>query len=131
MTIVQKYEKWTPVDSIPNRMYCEGIHDDYEGFRILLKGEESTSPMLRLMFDCVLVYRNVNEGAMLKTLDSIRSRELFPLYIVQNSNWVDWFQKESYHTFNNNQIIHYSIMTHDDIIDVLSENPPTVEWLNR
>ncbi|RJP74811.1 MAG: hypothetical protein C4522_22120 [Desulfobacteraceae bacterium] len=131
MTNSPKYKKWTPVDSIPKRMFCEAIHDDYEGFRILLKGEDPTSPMLRLKFDSVLLYRNIDEGAMLKTLDSIKDREIFPLYIVHNSKWIEWFHEESHNMFIGNEIVHYSIMTPDDVIDILSENPPNVEWLNR
>jgi hypothetical protein len=131
MANAPKYEKWAPVDSIPNRMYCEAIHDDYEGFRILLKGEDSASPTLRLKFDSVLMYRNMDEGAMLKTLHAIKDRELFPLYIVKNSTWIEWFHEESYNTYTENEIIHISIITPDDVIDILSENTPDVEWMNK
>jgi hypothetical protein len=131
MATIPKYEKWTPIDSIPKRMYCEAIHDDYEGFRILLKGEDSTSPMLRLSFDSVLLYRNMDEGTMLRTLDSIKNREIFSLYTVHGSSLIEWFHKESYNMFSEKEIIHYSIMTPDDVIDILSENQPNVEWVNR
>ena len=126
-----KYQKWIPVESIPTRMYCEAVHDDYEGFRILLKGEDPKSPVLRVSFESVLSYRNIDEGNLLRTLDLIRDREIHPLYTVQNSSWLKWFHEESYNIHVNSDIVHYSIMTHDDCIDILSEFEPTVEWLNK
>ena len=125
-----RYIKWVPIDSIPNRMYCEAIHDDYEGFRILLKGENSRSKTLRMFFESILAYRNVDEGYMLRTLESIKDREIFPLYTVHNSIWLRWFHEESYNIVSNKMITHYSIVTPNDIIDILSEFEPIVEWLN-
>jgi len=99
MSSTPEYKKWTPVDSIPKRMYCEAIHDDYEGFRILLRGEDLTLPMLRLSFESVLLYRNMDEGSMLRTLDLIKDIEIFPLYIVDNSDLMNWFHEENYNLF--------------------------------
>jgi len=31
-----KFKKWTPIDSLPQTLYLEGLYDDYEGFRLLL-----------------------------------------------------------------------------------------------
>ena len=126
-----KYEKWMPVESIPRRMYCEAVHDDYEGFRILLKGEDPNSSVLRVSFESVLAYRNIDEGSLLKTLDLIKDREIHPLYIVRDSSWLYWFHEESYNIHANNDIVHYSVMTPNDCIDILSEFEPTVEWLNK
>lgn len=45
------YEPLELFPKLPQPKYVEGIHDDYEGFRILLRGEDLASPMLRLMFN--------------------------------------------------------------------------------
>jgi hypothetical protein len=65
------FKKWEPLKNIPRILYCEGIHDDYEGFRILLIGENERSPVLRIMFDAARSYRNTDEGDLLKTIASM------------------------------------------------------------
>lgn len=125
------YQKWIPIHSIPERLFCEAIHDDYEGFRILLRGEALHSPMLRISFESVLAYRNIDEGSLLKTLNLLKDCEPSSFYLVQNSTWLVWFHEESYGMYEDRHIVHYAIFTSHDCIDVLSEYEPVVEWLNE
>ncbi len=125
------YQKWTPLESIPDRLHCEAIHDDYEGFRILLRGEEANSRTLRLVFESPLAYRNIDEGSLLRTLNLIKDREKSSLYIVGNSPWVKWFHEESLGIYEGRKLIHYALITANDCIDVLTEFEPQVEWLNK
>jgi hypothetical protein len=123
------YKKWEPLKDIPRRLYCEGIHDDYEGFRILLR-ENDRSPVLRIMFDTVRSYRKSDEGDLLRTIASINDPSRSSLFIVDNSSWVKWFHEETYDIHKDRDIKHFAIYTPDDCIDVLSEFEPKVEWLN-
>lgn len=56
--------------------------------------------------------------------------EIFPLYKVQNSDFLSWFHNESYDSYNDRNIVHYAFFCQDEIIDILSEFEPAVEWLN-
>ena len=51
------FKKWEPLPGLPEEMYLEGLHNDYEGFRLLLKGDGDQAKMLRITFDPVLAYR--------------------------------------------------------------------------
>ncbi len=63
---MQKIIKWNPFSSKKTEsIYCEGLHDDYEGFRILLTAEEKASDMLRLSFENALYYQNRDESYLL------------------------------------------------------------------
>lgn len=124
------FKKWEPLKNIPRILYCEGIHDDYEGFRILLVGENERSPVLRIMFDAARSYRNADEGDLLKTIASMDDPGSSSLFIVDNSSWVKWFHEETYNIHKGRDIKHYAIYTPNDCIDVLSEFEPRVEWLN-
>ena len=125
------YIKWNPIDSLPDCLYLEGLHDDYEGFRVLLRGVDIHSRMLRIAFDLPLFYRNIDEGSFLKTLHAITEQERWALYTVENSSLISWFQEESYGViYRNRQIVHYAILTPNDCIDILSEHEPHVGWLN-
>jgi hypothetical protein len=129
----EKLIKWSPVEGIPKVLYVEGLHDDYEGFRILLKGEGSKSRMLRITFDPALAYRNVDDGDRLKSLSEWAGDEDWSLFTIENSAFIDWFIDENhpkYDRYDRENIVHYSIMTPNDIVDVISEFKPKVEWLN-
>lgn len=123
------YKKWQPLKDIPRVLYCEGIHDDYEGFRILLR-ENDRSPILRIMFDAVRSYRKSDEGDLLRTIASISDPGRSSLFTVENSSWVKWFHEETYDIHKDRDIKHFAIYTPDDCVDALSEFEPKVEWLN-
>jgi len=84
--------------------------------------------MLRIAFDSALSYRNIDEGDLLITM----SEELggWSLYIVTDSGFLQWFNHESQNIHKSDEIVHYSIYTPNDCLDVLSIFPPVVEWLN-
>ncbi|GBC59932.1 hypothetical protein DENIS_0874 [Desulfonema ishimotonii] len=125
------YQKWEPIRLTHKPLYCEAVYDDYEGFRILFKGEDKTSPMLRVSFESVLTYRNIDEGDYMHTLDLIDNESGHPFYIVNNSSLVKWFHKESYGIHEDTIITHYAFYTSNDCIDVLSSFEPKVGWLNK
>ena len=53
-----KIKKWVPFEDLNfDRWYCEGLHDDYEGFRVLLTGEEKPEPIVRLLFEYVYFFK--------------------------------------------------------------------------
>lgn len=124
------FKIWRPIDSIPSLLYCEGIHDDYEGFRILLTGENKTDSMLRLLFESPRSYRNTDEGDLLRTISSISHPESATLFIVEKSSWIEWFHEETYGIHKDKELVHYAIFTPNDCIEVLSEFEPLVEWLS-
>lgn len=126
-----QYKKWIPLEKIPSRLHCEGLHDDYEGFRILLKGDDPNSSMLRITFNAVLVYRNIDEGDLLLTIQTRPDLGHSALFTVENSTWLEWFHGESCEIHERETIVHYAIYTSNDCIDVLSAFEPTVEWLNE
>ncbi|MCI5141352.1 MAG: hypothetical protein D3909_06440 [Candidatus Electrothrix sp. ATG1] len=96
-----------------------------------MKGEEVNSPLLRITFDPALTYRNIDEGSLLRSLEWADGQANYPLFIVENSDWVEWFHKESCGTYEESNIIHYAIITPNDCIDILAEFEPKAEWLTK
>lgn len=122
--------KWQPIDNIPDRLYLEGLYDDYEGFRLLLRSENSQEGIIRIRFDAHLAYRNTDESERLQTLNNhIQLCGHWPLFIVEESDFTEWLIVESYVIRNATDIVHYMIVTPNDIVDVLSVEAPVVEWL--
>lgn len=123
------FEKWIPIDNLAGTLYLEAIHDDYEGFRLLLKGGAEQDKVLRITFDPALSYRNTDEGDLLKTINT-QNFGGWSLYVVSNSDYLRWFSEESHGVHEGEDIIHYAIYTPNDCLDILSSYPPKVEWLN-
>ena len=131
MEKTEYYKKWVPIQDIPSALYVEALHDDYEFFRILLKGKDSQSKMLRIFFDSIYAYRNVDESYRLRTWNFFEGDRPSSLYTVDNSIWLKWFHEESQEVYIDRPITHYAIYTGQDCIDILSEFEPSVEWLNE
>ncbi len=121
---------WLPLEDFPSSMYIEAIHDDYEGFRILLRGESPASKMLRVTFEDYLSYRNTDESYLLKVWHSNKKEVLGKVfYTVANSSYVDFFCEMTGGFYPDLKLTHYAIYTVSDCIDVISTVPPTVGWL--
>lgn len=127
----QVFTLWKPIDDLPKPIYIEAIHDDWEGFRILLRGSDPTLSMLRITFESHLSYRNTDESYLLKIWNSME-KELAGenFYIVENSSYIDFFNEMTGNMYSDWQVKHYAIYTISDCIDVISTNPPIVEWLD-
>ena len=126
----EEYLDWRPVEGVPARIHCEAIHDDVEGLRILLHGDDPSGPTLRLRFESVVGYRNINESYRLRTWGQLDMSSRSPLLRVRNSQWVDWLAEEAGGVFEPANVTHYAVFTSEDCIDIASEFAPTVEWLN-
>jgi hypothetical protein len=125
----QHFVKWEPVQGLPTPLYCEALHDDWEGFRVLLRGEDPRSRLLRITFPSPASYRNTNESYLLRTWSEARDRPLCSLLNVLNSEWLAWLRAENGPVVEGRSFVHYAILTPEDCIEVLSEHPPSVEWL--
>lgn len=86
--------------------------------------------MLRLVFESPVAYRNINESYRLKTWAILDMKALPSLLTVENSTWVQWLVEEAYGVIRAETLVHYAIYTPEDCVDVVTEFPPTVEWLN-
>lgn len=127
----QRFQAWKPIDGAPPRLYLEAVHDDYEGLRFLLQGEDRTGPMLRLTFESPIGYRNINESYRSRSWASVSDmKSLSTLLIVENSEWVQWLVEEAGGVLRVEALTHYAIYTPEDCIDIVTEFPPTAEWLD-
>ena len=128
---IELFEPWSPIENLPFVAYLEALRDDYEGFRILLRGKEAHAPVFRIAFESVVAYRNVNESFRLATWAAIGNMGKLPTFLtVENSRWIEWLVAEAGGVLRADALTHYAIYSPEDCIDIVSEFPPEVEWLN-
>ncbi len=128
-----KWKKWMPMDGIPSTMYMESLVDDREGVVLSLKDDRSDKKKLTVNFEGgVLSYKNTDEGSllgMLHYLDQHYGADFYSnwtLFEVENSEYIDWFLRESSGIYSKEKIKHYVFLTSDDVIEILSTYPPKV-----
>lgn len=123
--------KWNiSLVDFPKTIYIEGLYDDYEGFRVIVRGEKS-SRLYRISFDNYYIgYRNFDESERIKSIPEfpMNSRE-WCLFKSQNSDFINWLVEESCGIQSKGDITHYYIMTPNDIVEILCLKEPKVELL--
>ena len=111
---------------------CEGLLDDYEGFRILTRGEARSAPMYRISFEAVESYCSVEESSCIN--DTRRKPGLTQsgwCFQVENS----WFLKE-FHEISSGirkdfDYRHFAFYFANQCIDVIAFGEPIIENLNE
>lgn len=89
-----------------------------------------TSPdsrRFKIKFDSVLSFQVTDESWAAP--DKKAEGTFGPICVLDKSEFLDYIKKTTYDQIYENYT-HYSVMTSDDIIDVISTEPPIVEELN-
>jgi hypothetical protein len=123
---MEVYSEWRVTSLWPPNLYVQGLHDDYEGFRIVLENKDAGGEVYKIAFDSHLAYRNMDEGDRLRGLSSLTKtrNKTAIVYKVEESKWVKWFKEENPGKYDDESIYHWAIVTPNDWIDVLSLEPP-------
>lgn len=127
---IDRYESWEPVKGVHGRFKLEGLHDDYEFVRLILRESSENGDVLRLVFDTAPIYRNINESyrASLWSNSEVSNRSFFT---VIDSSWLEFLKNESGGTFDPADWTHYAILTMEDCVDIASRSAPIAEWLSK
>lgn len=126
----QCFQACEPIDGTPSCLYLESLEDDCNGVRLLLRGDETAGPMLRLLFESPVGFRNINESYRWGTLSAREGGwDLPTLLTVENSAWIRWLVEEARGVLRAEALTHYGIYTPEDWVDVVTEFPPDVEWV--
>lgn len=121
-----RYVRWNPLPQLEGQpMYCEAVHDDWQGFRIWLRRAPGEG-MLVVRFPYVLFYANSDEGKRLAPVENDAEMK-FPhvFWKVENSSLIAEFHRQSSGTSETIPIVHYAFLTSSDCIDVLASEEPS------
>jgi len=127
----EKYLKWFPIDTIPFPLDLEELRRDQNGLSILLNSENHVDKFLHFQFSECEALREIDDEFLTKFWHDVDIEEDYPLFIVENSEWLEWFHLQSENNFKDLSIKHYAIWTTEDWIDILSSAKPIVEWKDK
>jgi hypothetical protein len=132
-TMNNKLTLWTlPGLEMAGKIHAsvEAVHDDYEGFRIIVKVEKPQLIILKLEFGAVLSYRNTVESYLLELWHQ-QEQSIYGkvFYLIENSEYVKFVNRTALEIYKDWDIKHYAIFTNTDCVEILATQPPTITWL--
>ena len=134
MNLVQEiWKKWNPINYDFGKMYLKELIKNKGEMKLILKSEEQ-NVALKFLFDGeILSFCCSDEGRRLKTINDLDQKYGTDFYknqnyfIIESSDYIKRFNEETYNIYKNFKIIHYVFFLSDDIIDILSTFPPSIE----
>ena len=120
------YKRWNPIPKLEGlRLYCEALHDDWEGFRIWLRSDDSALGVIVIRFESRLLYTNSDEMYRLASIEN-NDEVQFPhaFWKVENSGLVTEFHRQSLNIYVDVPLTHFAFLSCTDCIDVLSVDEP-------
>jgi len=125
---MSNYNIWKPIDEIPyDDLYFFKSNDHLGKLQIWLKVLGNEDEMLEIKFNGVQAYRIVQESARLKSLSEYPSLRKFRT--STDSEFLKWFEEESVEQFSDWGLVHYILFNIDNVIDVITGLPVSVEWV--
>lgn len=104
-----------------------GVYDDWEGFRVIIENVDDNS-ITRIGFDEVKSYKVTDESYKLN-LPNLLNPIGKVIYFTNASDFIAEFHKESLDIYINEDIFHYLVVTSDEIVEVICNEPPNVKEL--
>jgi hypothetical protein len=135
------YSLYETTPSLPRKITTLGLIENNKKITLLVqdntKEKEDAAPQQKTRF-CIcfpktISYRQSTESyrlRMLATMDpSLVASTGYGLFTVENSKFFKWLDKESYNRFEKRAPVHYLLITHHEVYDILSYHPPEVTEL--
>jgi len=124
-----KCVRWSPKDNSPKASYVEGLYDDREGFRVLLKENLPIGRWYRIFFPAPLAYKKTGDDCFGEDIRFVTANE-WVFYKLEASAWLDWYDQCTSGTYASYKITHYVIASLDETIEVITAVDPVFSWLS-
>ena len=127
----ENWIKWNPANIPEGEFIVTDYVQNKDGTKIILTDENNT---VEVLFDGITpIIRYSVEGIRMRTWGEVQRkyndkfffRNWF-LYKIINSELSKWAEEESCGFYVSNQLIHYCIVTSEEIIDILSSFEPII-----
>jgi len=126
--------KWEPISSTYGELYLENLSYGNGGLSILLKEKENTEKLLKIQFKLFMGFRTFAEFYRLRAVSenpmSNSPDSKWTFFVSEDDELIQWLKDENYNILSTERRFkNYVIWTPDDIIEVISEEEPLVEWV--
>ena len=115
---------------LPERLDFVGMYYDQKGYRVLVaEFAQEEAQKIEINFeDAPLAQRSMDEGSYLCTTWTADEVDgpVGPVVLVENSEFLDWFNGQSCGIYPRDQIKHVAILTQNEWVEVLCLKLPSI-----
>ena len=131
--MVETWTQWKPIEGLASKYYLKSLSDEIEGFRIMLVPLKSELQSIEIFFkDGVYAYSKTDESFRVKLpyeLNQEYGLEFYKnwtFFKVTNSQYLKWLSEQSYEWSHAYDMIHFSLLTSNNSIDIVADYEPIV-----
>jgi hypothetical protein len=130
-----EWKPWAPKENINNLMIAKSSFISDKGLILGFEDKAHTKNVFIEFKKGFLSVRESDEFCYEKSFESLSSylhqighskKEHGYLFILEKSDYIDWFIKQSLRTYDQKEIKHYVIITDDVISEILSTEAPEI-----
>jgi len=122
------FNRWLPLVDAPTKIEIEAIHDDREGFRIILLGGIQRDCSILIQFDDPPIYRYCTENY--QSLSLFEPGE-WCFYRTEDSDVIRELHLETMGIYEGHPFVHYIILASNARVEVVTERQPIVNLLTH
>lgn len=129
---MENWNKWQPFTNNLGKMYIEKVIISDNATEVILSNELENNVYKFFFNGEILSIRSSDEGKRIKLfnkLDQIYGLNFFKdwtFFTIKDSEYIKWFNKETYNIYSHYNIIHYVFMGSNNIVEILSTFSPTI-----
>jgi hypothetical protein len=134
----EKWTQWKPLVDAANKYYIESISIKVDEFKILLVDAVGDSPKVSIFFPHFINNFRINdEGFRLLTIAYLNKNyegnfySEWTFFKIENSEYLKWISEQSYGISDDCRLVHFCILTDDEIFDFVASSEPKVEFIKE
>jgi hypothetical protein len=129
----EQWTRWEPILNLAKSYYIESVHNDKQGFKIILRDENYNNKSIEVMFEnSVYSYACTDDtsiGTIINKLYSTYGAAFYrdwTFFKVSNSHYIQRLIEQSYDVIRSRPLIHFSFITVDSMLDIIADYEPKV-----
>ncbi|MES2653123.1 MAG: hypothetical protein V4663_15385 [Bacteroidota bacterium] len=120
---MSSYKEWMPNNPPFSNFFLKELVDGFDGLKITIQSMDKTNNEMQIYFSNYLAYRVTEESVFLKSLGE---GELYKFGTTKDSEYLKWFDNESFNSFRDYKLVHYIIYGSNKVIEIIAGSKPIV-----
>ena len=137
MDFSEEYIQWKPASGLTEKYNIESIVTENMGLKTVLFDDRGDERDVQILFkDSVRTYMCADETYRYSLICYLGKKYGIPFYgdwtffKVTKSDYLDWLLRQSGDIGNKDQLVHYSILAANVILDVIATQEPIVTFVD-
>lgn len=133
----EQWTRWEPIVGLAGKYYLESIADTFDGFKAFFFDAKNHNKKIQVIFeDSVHSYIRTDESCRSDLIFRLKNQygsefyATWTFFKVTNSEYLRWLSEQSCTFSDYLKMQHFSFITMDFILDIVTNYEPRVEFIN-